>query len=253
MKKAQPEESGEKAPLWIISFADMISLLMAFFVMLQTLASEHTNELFTTGRGRFEATIYEFQRNINGFGIPGLVGNIADNRMFKSPRTQYHFDSPDTERTEVAARDGEEEKLRRIFTTLSQSAKTDRPQLKGKIQDSFVLPVHFTPDGRHLDSNTVSLLTSRTAVFRQSETADEGVVFYIVGQAGDVSHPAEQWLISEKRARSVADFLCTVLPESLRDNVYWWGAGAGGQWFDSVDKNEIKNHVLIVTLITASR
>lgn len=34
--KPPEEESGEGAPLWIISFADMMSLLMAFFVMLST-------------------------------------------------------------------------------------------------------------------------------------------------------------------------------------------------------------------------
>jgi chemotaxis protein MotB len=38
-KPQQEEESGEGAPLWIISFADMISLLMAFFVMLSTFSS----------------------------------------------------------------------------------------------------------------------------------------------------------------------------------------------------------------------
>jgi flagellar motor protein MotB len=39
LKKPEEEESGEGAPLWIISFADMTSLLMAFFVMLSTFAS----------------------------------------------------------------------------------------------------------------------------------------------------------------------------------------------------------------------
>jgi flagellar motor protein MotB len=34
--KPQEEDSGEGAPLWMISFADMASLLMSFFVMLTT-------------------------------------------------------------------------------------------------------------------------------------------------------------------------------------------------------------------------
>jgi flagellar motor protein MotB len=38
------EEGGESAPLWMISFADMMSLLMAFFVMLSTFSSYGPSE-----------------------------------------------------------------------------------------------------------------------------------------------------------------------------------------------------------------
>jgi len=43
-KPKQEEEEGEGAPLWIISFADMMSLLMAFFVMLSTFSGFGPNE-----------------------------------------------------------------------------------------------------------------------------------------------------------------------------------------------------------------
>jgi hypothetical protein len=252
-KKQEAEESGEKAPLWIISFADMISLLMAFFVMLQTLACEHTNELFTTGRGRFEATIGEFRRNIDGFGIPELIGNMKDNRSYKSPRMQYQFDSPDTQPVVIPASNGDEEKLRRTFTKLSKSAKTNRPQLTGKIQDSVFLPARFSSDGCQLDSDTISRLINHAAILKESGVVDNTVIYYVVGEASDISLPAEQWLISEKRAKSAAEVLRNALPESLRENVYWWGAGAGGAWFASIKKEEVQNHVLIVTLLSTQR
>jgi len=49
-QKQQEEESGEGAPLWIISFADMISLLMAFFVMLSTFSGFGDDEKAKLGR-----------------------------------------------------------------------------------------------------------------------------------------------------------------------------------------------------------
>jgi len=67
-QKQQEEESGEGAPLWIISFADMISLLMAFFVMLSTFS----------GFGPGEEA--KFQRVTKAALAPNFCGN-----WFKRP------------------------------------------------------------------------------------------------------------------------------------------------------------------------
>jgi len=60
-KPKQEEESGEGAPLWIISFADMISLLMAFFVMLSTFSgfgADEKTKLERTAKVALSANYY---------------------------------------------------------------------------------------------------------------------------------------------------------------------------------------------------
>jgi hypothetical protein len=61
-KPPQEEEGGEGAPLWIISFADMMSLLMAFFVMLSTFS----------GFGPAEAE--KLQRTVKAVLAPNYYG-----------------------------------------------------------------------------------------------------------------------------------------------------------------------------------
>ena len=65
-KHAMAEAGGEKVPIWIISFADMITLLLSFFVMLQTMASRRDDKLFSIAQD-------SFRRSMAGFGIPDLV------------------------------------------------------------------------------------------------------------------------------------------------------------------------------------
>jgi hypothetical protein len=76
-KKPEEEGGGESAPLWIISFADMISLLMAFFVMLSTFNSYDKQE-----KEKLDATFQATLRSCGGWltGMPnssmspGLAG-----------------------------------------------------------------------------------------------------------------------------------------------------------------------------------
>jgi hypothetical protein len=60
-KPQQEEERGEGAPIWIISFADMISLLMAFFVMLTTFSGfghRETEKLQKVGKAALAPNYY---------------------------------------------------------------------------------------------------------------------------------------------------------------------------------------------------
>ena len=142
-KQVQEESGGEKAPLWIISFADMISLLMAFFVMLQTMACERSNELLNTGMGKFEMVIGEFQRHIDGFGAPGLFGRAGENLGFKTKRSHYRTDIKDEGNIEQSAIDGEQEKTGRLFSQLSNFSDTYRSQLTGNNPSYIVTPINF--------------------------------------------------------------------------------------------------------------
>lgn len=222
-KQAAPEESGEKAPLWIISFADMISLLMAFFVMLQTLAAEHTNEFQTTGREILKATAFEFRRNIDGFGLPGLLGAPSHSPYMQATQKKFAVESSDPQTSNPAV-DGEAEQLRRLFTKLAEHSKANISQFRGQHQIFEAAPITFEKGGTTLDSEARQFLTHFSALLEQDRQF-ENTLICIVGIGADVEDQVQQWKVSELRARQVALFLQSMLPEKCRQNVYWWGAG----------------------------
>ncbi len=238
------EESGEKAPLWIISFADMISLLMAFFVMLQAMATEQSNEFLMSGSGRFEMTIGEFKRQIDGFGIPDLLGKPASNQNFSSRQVKYRYNSPDPQPVINPAIDGNQESMRRIFAQLAKSSKTYRPQLSGTVRDFLYAPLRFADRGAALDGEIQAWLKQHADNFGQTAMS-KGIRLYVVGFAPDASTLGEQMAVSEQRARNVAQFLRSQMSEKVRDQIYWWGAGAGGEWSAGMGNASEQTHILL--------
>jgi outer membrane protein OmpA-like peptidoglycan-associated protein len=232
--KKQPvqEEQGEKAPLWIISFADMISLLMAFFVMLLTMAHEKSGIIAYEGEGIFEATIAGFKKSVSGAVTPTIFsadskkhGSGRDTVSFEAHRTYYPIKGDENaDRTINAA----EERVRRVFDKIGSHGKTAKSQLNWGQPDFVVTPITFRQGLFELDQPAKDFLTK--FVTDLQESGAERVKLYVIGLALQESDAARQWRLSAKRAETTANFIREKMPPDSQWQIYSWGAGAGGDW-----------------------
>ena len=99
-------EEGTKVPAYIVTFSDMITLLLTFFVMLLSLANVQDPELFDKGRDAF-------LESIRHIGLGMLFGKEEAPR-FGDIKTKHSISNPD-ELTDLRTVDASAEELRRII------------------------------------------------------------------------------------------------------------------------------------------
>jgi flagellar motor protein MotB len=243
-KLASPrEEKGESAPLWMISFADMISLLMAFFVMLLTMSTEKSGKLCNENEGVFEQTVHGFRRSLNGFGLSGLFGAMEEKTDFRNVKVYYATrdgDDPGARRANAA----EEERMRRLFAKVEEQTRTYEPQLSGRNPKFFVVPVTF-PRGQ----STLNLFSARALKAFANDLANssqmKGLNVYFVGLAPDEPSERQRWILSARRAHVAADYVRSSFPSGMDCRVFSWGAASGGDWVKQNGEIAVQSHIAV--------
>lgn len=237
-RKSQAIEESPKVPAYIVTFSDMTTLLLTFFVMLLSLASVQDETLFHKGRESFLTSMKQL-----GLGV--LYGR-KQGPDFGHTKIKYFISRPD-KLIEGRTIDARGEGLRRIFKNVSRSMNTMRSQIVAKKTNFSVTNIHFPAGNATLNEPAKRFLTE-FCVDLQQAPGSKAIKLYVLGLAGAEATEKEQWILSARRAQAVADFLQDAL-SAAKWPVYSWGAGPGGDWVAPDSPISRESQILIAVLI----
>jgi len=238
--KGKPvEETGSKVPGYIVTFSDMVTLLLTFFVLLLSLAD-------TQDEGLFEKGQKSFKRAIANFGMSGLLFSREMGSDFNHPKIKYKIDKGE-DKPEDRSIDLAMEMFRRTLQEVEKTMKIQPSQITCTDKTFSITDIKFEPGKWTLDEAARAYLKSHINYLRESFT-DETPMLYIVGLAAGEPGQARQWIVSARRAQAVADFIRTLLSEQENWPVYCWGAGPGGRWTDQGGLLTTETHIAIAAL-----
>ena len=240
--KVQEVSSADEVPAYIVTFSDMVTLLLTFFVMLLSLADVQDPELLNKGRDSFVESLQYCGMGMffNNKVAPGL-GSV---------KTKYQVE--EAEPNALRTIDADREHLRRIFSSLQKSMTSMPSQIVAQETQFLTVAVSFSPGLSTLDPPSQQALAKFANRLKQNATADTATL-YVLGLADKTGTEREKWFLSARRAQIAAQFLKTELSNSDEWQIFSWGAGSGGTWTGRDGVATSKSQVLIAILRSDSR
>jgi outer membrane protein OmpA-like peptidoglycan-associated protein len=226
MTRRKTEEGGEPlAPLWILSFGDMISNFLAFFILMQSFATSQKGEIL--------------QKGDHAYGMAASPSDGTGHWLIgKRPEAQFGFrqrrfamESDPQNETRERIIDAEDEQLRKIFDDLRRQAgarSSDGPAGRARL---LTTPIRFAPGQTALNAQTLDFLATIGSELGRAGGGPEQTVC-VIGLAPDVGGMKEQYIVSAMRAQAVRNALAANLSAEVAgggSRVLAWGIGAGPQ------------------------
>ena len=220
-KQKSSEEPKPSAPAYIVTFSDMITLLLTFFVLLISLAETQCEEILRKGQSSFKEAIADF-------GIAGLLMTKHSDPQLDHPKVKYHIDQGQ-DKSEDRSIDAETEMLRRTILKLEEMMEISPSHITSSFSSFIITDIHFETGSSALNNAAKQSLSKHCRQIQESFNTEKALL-YVVGLAGNESTEIQQWTLSARRAQVVADFLDSNLSQNKNWPIYSWGAGPGGDW-----------------------
>jgi len=193
-RKRQPEQKSG-APAYIVSFSDMMTLLLAFFILLQIFASTRDPELFSQGRG-------SFVRALESFGMPGILLGREHRTALQGKRPSYFVEGPQDGVPTERVVDAEADRIAQMLDQLRKSSKVDPLVDEPRKPLVFVTPIRFARGKSKLSKKDRSYLTDLWKDMITSGTGDR-IEIEIRGYAQEVRDLSARYAVAASRAAAV--------------------------------------------------
>ncbi len=225
-------------PAYIVTFSDMVTLLLTFFVMLLSLATMQDPELFDVARD-------SFVRHIDTFGL-GMLKSKKMAPNFGNKKYKYFIKKNDTKKTNRTI-DAKRQEIIENFKLLTQSMTAIPSQINAEKINYTVTDINFEKGRATLNDNAKNYLQQLTQNLKQ-RTQQKKITLYILALARDKTETKQQLILSANRALAVTNYIKKTMPNNWNGKIYAWGAGDGGYWLEKNSTISKKSQILIADL-----
>ena len=172
MAKKRKRPNSEPSRAYLISFGDTMTALLAFFIVINSMAKEQTGADLYSGTGSFVSSL-------RAFGIPGKWERpaskhvfqktdvnplyVVDDRLEKDKKENVKAnEGPDEEANPLRVINRQRDSLRRFLIEMEQLGKTEQlPQTSGLVMFDIFEPI---------ESTSPVISENATDVFRRAAT-----------------------------------------------------------------------------------
>ena len=229
ISKPKPKEPKKGAPAYMVSFGDMMTLILCFFILLVSLSKERNFGLMAKGVGSFILAV-------TSHGLNGIMSDMEKEEVFEHVRRRFNLPpEEDPERREPDHGDASTFELvtAEMLEALEPHREVRQPSVARFETDSAELG---GPGKAYLDTLADSLRPRRGQVLR------------LEGHAGDAgpAHGGRDQELAMRRAEAVRAYL-------IRGHGFPPQQVEARAWLQEILENGPANRVVDARLITPPR